>query len=65
MEKNEGITLVVLAVMMVIILILTGLTFTMLHKSETKEMANDIVNRTDEYLIDQENLVESIRNIYR
>ena len=65
MEKNEGITLVVLAVMMVIILILTGLTFTMLHKSETKEMAHDMVNRTDEYLIDQENLVESIRNIYR
>ena len=65
MRENKGITLIALIISILILTILAGTTISFMIKGEVIEGAEATVNKTEQQLEEQEQMMSEVRNLYK
>ncbi len=64
-KSNNGITLIVLVITIILLVILAGLTTKVIVDSRVFEGAQNVVDESEEQLNDHQEMVNEVRNMYR
>ena len=64
-KSNNGITLIVLVITVILLVILAGLTTKVIVDSRVFEGAQNVVDESEEQLNDHQEMVNEVRNMYR